>query len=132
MGFTKYDIENKAVEPRVLTVEEKKILTDAFINGEGVTSVKHRLFIPSSLIKESYAKKKAIEQHIVALMNERVVIENGENIVYNVKPSTLTKLRTESKKAFPECDQEAFDYNIDKIIDVATTAGTWTAFKALF
>ena len=141
MTFTNYDNNEEAVEPRVLTVEEKMGLTDDFIAGKTITGIKHEKFIPTSLIKQSFNKKKAIEKHVVKLMRQQVLIspavygEDGELVseaVYNNKPSTLTGLKSVAYEAFSSCDQEAFDYNVDKIVESATTSGTWTSFKEVF
>ena len=75
--------------------------------------------------------KPRIKENIISEAEYDVENNVTKEAVYNTKPSTLTGLKLLAYEQFPDCDQEAFDYNIDKIVQCATNAGTWTAFKEL-
>ncbi len=140
MTFNKYETSELA-EPRVLTDDEKKIITDAFVAGKNIIEIKHEYFFPTSLIKNSIRHKKQTESYVVQLMKGLVVVtpeefhfdeETMEKVidvveVRNTKPSTLVKLKTMVKEKYPDCT--ITDYNVDAIVSSATEAGTFTAFK---
>ncbi len=140
--FTRYDTSVVTSTPRVLTTNEKKALTDDFLLGKTITDIKHERFIPRNLIEQSFKKKKAIEQYVIQLMREQVIItptvyeEDGvtikEEAIYNTKPTSITNLKAQAYVNFNSCTKTAFDYNITKIVESATSGGTWTLFTKLF
>lgn len=138
MTFNNYETK-EPVAPRVITDEEKTMITDDYALGKTVTQIKHERFIPTSLIENSIRHKKITEAFVVKLMNKQVVISPAEydeegvltkNIVYNNKPSTLTALKIAVNNEFPDCT--ITDYNVDAIVSNGTSAGTWTAFSGCF
>ncbi len=142
MSFTNYEA-TAATSFGELTVAQKNGIVDDFVEGLGVTEIKHKRFIPSSYIEEGIKKLKMIEGKVVSFMRESVIVtpevshfdeETGETIidtaaVYNAKPSLRGDLETLIEASFSTCSVTALDYAVDKIIDIATTAGTWSAFK---
>ena len=143
MGFINYE-KAEAVEPRVLTDDEKKAITDDFAEGKNVTEIKHTRFIPTNLILQSIKHKKDTEKLVIQLMKGNYLIapevshldeETGEKVIdteaeYNSKPTTLVNLKAQVNLHRPDCS--ITDYNIDSIISNGTSAGTWTAFKECF
>ncbi len=142
MGFTNYDT---VIQPDFgdLTVAQKNGIVDDYAEGLGVTEIKHKRLIPRGYIVSGIAKIKTIERTVIALMREQVVITpevshideaTGEKVidtavVYNAKPNLRGDLETFIEAAFTDCSVTALDYLVDKIINKATAAGTWSAFK---
>lgn len=136
MGFINYDKKEEIV-PRVLTSAERMAITDDFVIGLTETEIKHKRFIPRNLIKQSIAEKKAIERHIIDLMNGRVIAkeevkdEEGKVISkeeYHSVPTGVTALKTAINAKFKDRDNTVLNYNVDACLRAATKAGTFAAY----
>ncbi len=143
MSFNSYN-QTEVTEKRVLTDDEKKLITDDFVAGKSPTEIKHSRFIPTNLVEQSFKHKKETEVKVIALMKGEVIVtpevshydeETGEKVidtevVYNTKPDTLSALKVGITNELPTCT--ITDYNVDAIVESATEEGTFEAFKAVF
>jgi hypothetical protein len=135
--------EIDSTPPRVLTIAEKKILTDLFATGLSIDRATRKSNLPSHLVRESYNHKRSINQKAIELMRDGYVYSEEEShidedtgetiidkeaVIKNI--GVVTTLKTQVKKFFPDCDKEAFDYNIDMIVKWCDGKGeaTWTDF----
>ena len=68
--------------------------------------------------------------HLDDLTGEKVI--DKEAVIK--RSYSITNLKTQVKKFFPDCDKVAFDYNIDSIVEWhdGSGRGTWTNFVAYF
>ncbi len=144
MGFTSYETPTVTAFGD-LTVAQKNGIVDDYVSGLGITEIKHKRMIPSSYIRAGINKIKGIERVVVAMMRGDFLITpeashidetSGEKVidsaaVYNTTPNLRGDLETLVIAAYPDCSVTALDYVVDKVIDEATNAGTWAAFKAL-
>ena len=141
----------KEVVPVILTVEQMNLITDLYVSTKGnVTKTKHQMGkvrVSSGLIKQEFVKKTQVFNNVKKVRAGEILISAEENhidektdetvidkeAVYNTIPTTLTKLKTESVKAFDE-DKAVLDYTVDKIIKYADSTGmcTWDKFKVMF
>ncbi len=91
-------------------IRESKVIADLW-DGE---------YMPTSVADMYFNKIKKITAYCSQLMME------------TVWPTTLTKLKSEAYKHYPECTQAPFEYLIDKMIAHSTVAGTFAAYKYYF
>lgn len=140
----------KAVEKVSLTITQKKLLTDVF-----VVSVNHQDYVEKATqlgeinrtsIEHSFGKKQSIINKVLELMRGTVVKEvvtippvdsaseaTTETIYYSV-PTTKAGLTKLAYTFFPDCNEEAFKYNIDMIVKWCDGEGkaTWADFVNAF
>ena len=109
------------VEPRVLTVNEKKKVVDALINKVSYRMLKAKTGIPTGLIKSLENMCKSVESKVVELMKK-------DNTL------TLTELKKNVNSELEDISKAASDYITDKIISYANgkNTGTYTQCKSYY
>ena len=120
-------------------------IVDDYFDNKTRTAIKYGRYIPTSVIVATINKIKKIKHSVQQIMKEEILIspeeshydeETGENVIdtpalYNAKPVLRGELTDLTEAIYPECSKTALDYAVDKIIDNATSAGTWSAFKKI-
>jgi hypothetical protein len=110
-----------------LTVEEKKSLTDIYVGiGQHSKSIALELFLNEAFkqnirkpenndaVKRSFVKKGEIANKVIKLMSSEEA------------PKTLANLKARTFAEFPDCTQEALEYNVSKIVAWANGIGNGT------
>lgn len=119
-GFPVHVTGNEVEPLNPLTDQQRIELTDDFVANKSIVKIKHDRGIPRGQIVASFTAKKAVSQTVLNIMKSEE------------KPATLAELKSAVALFFPNCSQAVLDYNIDKIVEVATPDKTWDAYKAVF
>jgi len=149
MAFTILDKPTPDPFPS-LNDAQKNAISDIYVTTNNWNAVKDSKtvadlgdgkYVPSSICSQYFNKINSIVSYCSSLMQGTIVVtpavldEDGvviTQVVYNTKPTTLAKLKTEAHKGYTECSQVPFEYLIDKMIENSTVEKTFTAYKAHF